>query len=274
MPRRPTERGGYILGCLQGALRRGAPFSFGSLTAVTLGILPGPIVMRFPIFPPHRAGRIRLCLLTCLLALIATPLRLDRLVRALTYDKHEGDVLFQSLPSCELVRAIEGITASPWSHCGVLFRRDRSWMVIEALGSVSETPYWLWVIRGRGAAMAAFRISDVTSDELDHVASSARRFLGRPYDFRYAPGDDEMYCSELVYRAFEDGCGVRLGSWERLGDLNWKPFEGFIHEMEAGPLPLERRMITPVGLTRSPRMIRVFPAAGRLPPSIASIPPG
>jgi len=46
---------------------------------------------------------------------------------------------------------------------------------------------------------------------------------------------------------------------ERLGDLNWKPFEAFIRSMEDGELPLDRQMITPVGLTRSPLVRRVFP---------------
>lgn len=228
--------------------------------------------MKLAVLPHHRAGRIRLFFFVCVLVLVASAFRVDRLLRALTYDKHEGDVLFQSLPSGDLVRAIEGITGSPWSHCGILIRRDRSWVVIEALGTVCETPYWLWLIRGRGAQLTTFRVAGVSSAEIERVTSAARQFLGRPYDFRYAPGDDEIYCSELVYRAFEDGCGIRLGSWDRLGDLNWKPFEAFILEMEAGPLPLDRRMITPVGLTRSSRMVPVFPD-GRRPPSTASIPP-
>jgi hypothetical protein len=46
--------------------------------------------------------------------------------------------------------------------------------------------------------------------------------------------------------------------WENLGDLNWKPFERFIREMEGGALPLGRPMITPVGVTRSPALVKVY----------------
>ena len=95
---------------------------------------------------------------------------------------------------------------------------------------------------------------------------------GRPYDFRYAPGDEEIYCSELVYLAYERALGLRLAEWDRLGDLNWRPHEGFIREMEAGPMPLDRRMITPVALTRTQSLRRVWPASPR-PPSIASVRP-
>lgn len=245
---------------------------FISLRSVTQAARLGPSCMKLAILPHHRFGRIRLLALMVVFGVLASAFRIDRLVRALAYEKREGDILFQSLPSGDLVRAIEGITDSPWSHCGILIRQGDSWFVIEALGTVRETPYWLWLIRSRGAQFSAYRVMDVTPAEIGRVASAARRFLGRPYDFRYAPGDDELYCSELVHRAFEDGCGIRLGSWDRLGDLQWKPFEAFIREMEAGPLPLDRRMITPVGLTRSTRMLPVYPD-GQRPPSIASVLP-
>jgi hypothetical protein len=83
--------------------------------------------------------------------------------------------------------------------------------------------------------------------------------MGRPYDFRYAPGDNEIYCSELVFKAYRDAYGLELGEWQRLGDLNWKPFEPFIRKMEAGSLPLTRPMITPIALTKSASLSQVYP---------------
>ncbi len=85
--------------------------------------------------------------------------------------------------------------------------------------------------------------------------------LGRPYDYHYAPGDSQIYCSELVYKVAERQLGVKVGIWDKLGDLNWKPWEKFIREIEDGQLPLDRPMITPVGLTRSPEVVRVYPRA-------------
>ena len=76
-------------------------------------------------------------------------------------------------------------------------------------------------------------------------------YLGRPYDYHYAPGDREIYCSELVFDAFRDAFGVKLGEWQRLGDLNWKPYERMIRRTEKGAVPLDRRIITPIGLTRT-----------------------
>lgn len=44
-----------------------------------------------------------------------------------SYQPLEGDVLFQSLPHSRLVNAIEGVTASPYSHCGMVARAAASY---------------------------------------------------------------------------------------------------------------------------------------------------
>ena len=175
------------------------------------------------------------------------------------YSPREGDVVFQSLPRGDLVDAIEGITGSPFSHCGVVMKNaDGRWVVHEAIGVVRETPLYLWIVRGRGARVDAWRWRHIGSKDPAALRAALRRYSGKNYDFRYAPGDDEIYCSELVFKAYRDAYGVELGVWEKLGDLNWKPSEAFIREMEDGALPLERPMITPVGVTRSPELAKVY----------------
>jgi Permuted papain-like amidase enzyme, YaeF/YiiX, C92 family len=216
------------------------------------------------IAPRSRAGQVRLGLMLMILVGLAGAIRLDRVARALWADKQEGDLVFQSLPRGPLVDAIEGVTGSEWSHCGVLMKRSGSWYVVEALGEVRWTPYAEWIVRGRGSRVEVYRVGDLASGSAGagKLRGELMALTGRPYDFRYAPGDDEIYCSELVSLAYERGLGMRLADWDRLGDLNWKPHEAFIREMEVGPLPLDRRMITPVALTRSPKVTRIFPAVG------------
>ena len=213
--------------------------------------------------PISRAGQVRLGLMMVFLIGLGAAIRLDRVARAFWADKQEGDLVFQSLPRGPLVDAIEGVTGSDWSHCGVLMKRSGSWYVVEALGEVRWTPYAEWIVRGRGSRVEVYRVASLDAAAAGKLRTELVAFTGRPYDFRYAPGDDEIYCSELVSLVFERGLGMRLADWERLGDLNWKPHEAFIREMEVGPLPLDRRMITPVALTRTPRVTRVFPARGK-----------
>jgi hypothetical protein len=176
-----------------------------------------------------------------------------------TYSPREGDVVFQSLPRGDLVDAIEGITGSPFSHCGVVMRNaGGDWVVHEAIGQVRETPLYLWILRGRGARIDAWRWRELGGKDVAKLRGALESYAGRPYDFRYAPGDAEIYCSELVFKAYRDAYGVELGAWEKLGELNWRPFEEFIRATEGGPLPLERPMITPVGVTRSAALEKVY----------------
>ncbi len=177
----------------------------------------------------------------------------------LTYRPQEGDIVFQSLPEGPLVDAIEGITGSPFSHCGVVIKNHAGdWVVSEAIGEVRETPLHLWVVRGRGARLDVWRWREMTSRDPQTLKAALTTYLGRPYDFRYAPDDGAIYCSELVFKAYRQAYGVEFGTWEKLGELDWRPHEAFIREMENGALPLDRPMITPVGLTRSPLLEKIY----------------
>lgn len=162
-----------------------------------------------------------------------------------TYVPGEGDVLFQSLPPNELVDMIEGSTRSPFSHCGIVARRDSAWVVIEAIGSVIETPLDEWIARGRDGAVHAFRLLPRYHASVPAFIAAARRYLGRPYDYHYAMDDVAIYCSELPYKAFLEATGERMGRIVRLGELQWQPYESLIRRLESGGLPLEREIITP-----------------------------
>lgn len=210
------------------------------------------------ILPQTRADRIRFAILAGLLLGVGAFFRLDRVIAFCLSEKQSGDVVFQSLPRGPLVETIEGVTNSPWSHCGILVRRDGKWMVAEAIGQVRYTPLYLWVVRGRRSKVESYRLAERPGDLDGKLEAGIEPMLGRQYDYRYAPEDDEIYCSELVYKVYDRAFGIKIGEWQRLGDLNWKPHEQFIRETENGKLPLDRPMITPVGLTVSPLVRRVF----------------
>ncbi|HET6409405.1 MAG TPA: YiiX/YebB-like N1pC/P60 family cysteine hydrolase [Chthoniobacteraceae bacterium] len=208
------------------------------------------------LFPKSRSAWIRSGVIMAILIVVAIYRNVFSLTQLFTYHPQEGDLLFQSLPHGELVDAIEGITQSQWSHCGIVMHKGSHWVVVEAIGHVRETPLPLWIPRGRGGRFVALRPTAVQPSTL---RSALHPYMGRPYDFRYAPGDNEIYCSELIFKAYRDSHGVALGNWQPLGELNWKPFEVFIRKMEAGALPLARPMITPVGLMESGSLRQVYP---------------
>jgi hypothetical protein len=187
---------------------------------------------------------------------MVTVLVLSACGRSIAYEAREGDILFQSLPHAPLVDAIEGITRSPYSHCGMVARRGGQWIVIEAVGPVTETPLKDWVRRGRDHRFAAYRLPTSMQPSIPRILEVARQYLGRPYDIHYDFDDERIYCSELIYKAVRSATGKELGTIARLGELNWQPHEAFIRSIE-NSVPLDRRMITPRALSEAPELMLI-----------------
>lgn len=173
------------------------------------------------------------------------------------YSPKEGDVVFQSLPRNPLVDAIEGATHSRYSHCGLIVWRDGEWRVLEAIGPVQETRLSSWIKQGRGGEFAAYRFEEELSARIPEIISAARRYLGREYDIHYRFDNDEIYCSELILLAFREVVGRDLGKVVRLGDLDWREHTDTILQIEE-VVPVDREMITPVGLSRAPELHRIY----------------
>lgn len=175
-----------------------------------------------------------------------------------TYSPREGDVLFQSLPHGALTNAIEGSTHSPWSHCGIVARANDEWIVYEAYGQVQSVPLKEFWSRSRDFQFAVYRFTDECSDRIPAVLETVEKnYIGLPYDAKYELDDEKIYCSELIYKAFRDVTGETMGTLDRLGDLNWQPYERTIRELEGGEPPLDRMMITPRGLSDAKQLERI-----------------
>lgn len=177
----------------------------------------------------------------------------------LRYEPAAGDVIFQSLPHGPIVWAIEGVTDSPYSHCGIVAKQHGRWIVYEAYGEVSATPLRTFLLRGRGGGFAVYRLRSPYREHVSRTLECCTAYLGRPYDIRYRLDDETIYCSELVYKAYRDAThGGQLGGLVRFGDMNWRPYRSLIERVEGGAVPVDREMITPVELARAAQLEPVF----------------
>jgi hypothetical protein len=210
------------------------------------------------ILPSSIAGRVRLSLLVVLFLVAAYFSNIQVLYYYLTYSPREGDIVFQALPHCELADAIEGVTHSPFSHCGVVIREGNGWVVIESISNVHMTPLLRWMQRGRSAGVAVFRLDPKYDHLIPDFKKNLKSYLGLPYNYDYTLSDEQMYCSGLVYKAFLKTTGDHIGTLQKLGELDWKPFESFIKSIQGNSLPLDRVMITPVSLSRAPQLHEIF----------------
>ncbi len=206
-------------------------------------------------------GRIRLGVLCAILLGLCLYFHVGPILYYLVaYTPQEGDIVFQALPHMPLVDAIEGISQSPYSHCGVVVKdQEGNWKVLEAIGDVHEVSLYLWVIRGRSGGFCVYRLKPEFRPLIPEMVAACRTYIGKPYDYDYDMSDDAIYCSELVYKGFRTAShGGQLGKLQALGDLNWKPYEKIVREIESNRLPLDRLMITPVSLSKAPQLEKVF----------------
>lgn len=175
------------------------------------------------------------------------------------YEPKSGDMIFQSLPRNKLVDAIEGVTESHVSHCGIVGQKAGRWVVYEAFrGGVQTTSLHTYLFRGRGYGYAVYRLKPEYQTYVPETLRCAQTYLGKPYDIRYKLDDEKIYCSELIYKAYQQASGDALGQLVRFGDLNWQPHERAITYFEGGPVPLDREMITPIDLASAPQLDRVY----------------
>ncbi len=125
-------------------------------------------------------------------------------------DLRTGDLVFQTSRSSQSV-PIQRATRSRWSHVGLVEVAPDGVFVLEAVSPVSRTPWARWVARGARGEALALRPKGLSPAAAAKVATEARRHLGKPYDAAFGWGDDRLYCSELVRKAFERGSGRRAG---------------------------------------------------------------
>lgn len=135
----------------------------------------------------------------------------------------EGDILFHTSRSTQSA-AVQAATRSRWSHMGVLFRKGGRWMVLEAVQPVKYTALESWIRRGERGHVEAKRVKgsvhQLSPTELASLRREGERFLGRPYDLTFEWDDRRVYCSELVWKAYERALGLRLGRLQTLADFD------------------------------------------------------
>ncbi len=131
-----------------------------------------------------------------------------------------GDVVFHSSTSSQSA-AIELATKSKWSHVGLVVRADGEWAVIEAVQPVRIVPLKEFLARGVDGRYAAYRPTEpLTDGQAERLTAAAKEFVGRDYDAYFGWDDDLIYCSELIWKAYDRGLGIELSEPRALASFD------------------------------------------------------
>ena len=169
-------------------------------------------------------------------------------------DLQTGDIIFQTSQSRQS-EAIRIATDSRYSHVGMIVEENGKMVVLEAVQPVKITPLREWINRGEKGHYVVKRLkSPELSVEQQHQLNEAgRQYLGLNYDIYFSWEDNEMYCSELVWKVYEEVLGVELGSLRELGDFHLDhPLVAMkLKERYGSNVPLEERVISPEDIFES-----------------------
>ena len=173
-----------------------------------------------------------------------------------------GDIVFQTSLS-DQSKAIQAATNSPYSHCGIIFIQQGAPYVFEAVQPVKLTPLKKWIARGKDGSFVVKRLKNadsvLTPQVLAEMEAEGAKHAGKSYDLTFQWGDEEMYCSELIWKIFERSASIELCATERLGDFDLLQPDVAVKLKErfGENIPLDEPVVSPGALFDSPVLVAV-----------------
>lgn len=122
----------------------------------------------------------------------------------------EGDIIFQTSSSGQS-QAIQLATHSEFSHVGLVFKQGKEWMVLEAVEPVQIVPIQQFIKRGDGGTYSLKRPkTPLTSAQVTRMKTLGKSWIKTHYDIYFNWSDEELYCSELVWKLYSRSAQIDL----------------------------------------------------------------
>lgn len=134
-------------------------------------------------------------------------------------------------------------------------------MVLEAVQPVGAVPLADFLARGKAGTNRVLRLKQpLTAESLERGRTWAAAQVGKNYDGKFLWDDGRLYCSELVWKVYQQA-GVELCKPRRFRDFKLedpkvrKMIEERFGSIEA--LPRDEKVVAPSDLASSPLLEEV-----------------
>ena len=137
----------------------------------------------------------------------------------------------------------------------MIFFRDGKPFVFEAISTVQYTPLAEWTARGAGGNYVVKRLKRPPTDaQVAKLRAAARAFEGKTCDLYFEWSDQRIYCSELVWKIYQQALGVKVGELQELRefDLTDAAVRAKMRERYGRQVPLDEPVISPGAQFASP----------------------
>ena len=173
-----------------------------------------------------------------------------------------GDIIFQTSQSNQS-KAIQLATNSVYSHMGIIYENNGKYWVYEAVQPVKLTPLPQWISRGLKGHYVIKRLKNaaeiLTPEVLISMKHLREKYNGKPYDIYFEWSDEKIYCSELVWKIYQEATEIEIGELERLSDfdLTHPIVQSTVQERYSDNIPFDEKVISPAAMFHSDKLVTV-----------------
>jgi hypothetical protein len=189
-------------------------------------------------------------------------IRIERKIETNNFKYQNGDIVFQTTNS-DQCKAVQLATHSPYSHCGIIFKHQNKWQVLEAIGPTKWTDLEEWIAHGIDGKIVVKRLKNkekLDESELVEMKKIGSDLLGKAYDFSFEWDDQKIYCSELVWKLYDRGAGIQVGKLKKLKDfdLSHPIVKAQLKERYGENIPYEEVVIPPSSIFDAENLVTIF----------------
>lgn len=147
---------------------------------------------------------------------------------------------------------------------GIIYKQGDDYFVYEAVQPVKLTPLNDWINRGEKGHYVVKRIKNaeniLTPETLTNMKKIGEKYAGKDYDLYFEWTDSRVYCSELVWKIYNEAVGLEIGKLEKLGDFNLtnNAVKQKLEERYGENIPKDELVISPASMFDSKMLITVF----------------
>lgn len=160
-----------------------------------------------------------------------------------------GDIVFIVNPSGQ-GKAIQLATKSKYTHVGIVLIENGKTMVYHAVEPVSKNTFEQFVDMSADGKYYIKRLKDqskLTQEAIAKMLTEAKSHLGVHYDLGFNWSDEELYCSEFVWKLYNHALGINIGKLRPLKefDLSHPAVKDIMKRRYGKNIPYDEKMISP-----------------------------
>lgn len=175
----------------------------------------------------------------------------------------DGDIVFIHSGS-DLSFPISLATESDYTHCAIYWCfKGTGPAFYEASAKVEITGFEDFLKDRKGTLLLVMRLKDrdklLDSLHLSQLINKLSSWHDRPYDGLFLWSDDKLYCSELVYKAYE-AANIELCKLKKLSDFDLKSpvVKSELEKRYGHDVPLQESVVAPVDLIYSKLLDTIY----------------